>query len=259
MDRPLHSERADGVLTLTMNRPERRNALSADLVEALLGALDGARADRDVRAIVLTGAGSTFCAGGDLGGSGLAGDGVLARHEAGGRFAALVEAILTSPVPIIAAVNGDALGGGVGLVAACHLAITEPDAMFGTPELKVGLFPMMIGPVLQRVLPRKVLYEMVLCDRRLGAAEARGLGLVNHVAPAGAAGVAARAHAATIASRSPAIVRLGLAALSATADLPLQPALHHMNGQLSLNLLTEDAAEGITAFLTRRPPEWTGR
>lgn len=259
MDRPLLEELADGVLTLTLNRPDRRNALSPALVEAIVGAICGAAAQDEVQAIVLTGAGTRFCAGGDLGAGGMSGEGVLGRHAAGGDFAVLMRTLMESRVPVVAAVNGDALGGGLGIVAACHLAIAEPGARFGTPELKLGLFPMMIGPVLARSLGRKTLHEMVLCDRRLDAAEAVSAGLLNRVSAPGQALAEAQALAATIASRSPAIVALGLRALSATADQPLGPALEHMNAQLTLNLMTEDAAEGISAFLMRRAPTWKGR
>ena len=247
------------MLTLTLNRPARRNALSPELVAALVSAIDGAAGRDDIRAIVLTGAGSHFCAGGDLGAGGMSGEGVLGRHAAGGDFARLLRTLMESPVPVVAAVNGDALGGGLGVVAACHLAVAEPGARFGTPELKLGLFPMMIGPVLTRALGRKLLNEMILCDRRLDAGAALRAGLLNAVAAPGQATAEARAMAASIAARSPAIVGLGLRALSSTADQPLSAALEHMNAQLTLNLMTEDAAEGISAFLMRRAPEWKGR
>jgi enoyl-CoA hydratase len=259
MDRPLLEDLADGVLTLTLNRPERRNALSPGLVAALVSAVGGAASRQDVHAIVLTGAGSKFCAGGDLGAGGMAAEGILGRHAAGGDFALLMRTLMESPVPVIAAVNGDALGGGLGIVAACHVAVAEPGARFGTPELKVGLFPMMIGPVLARSLGRKVLHEMVLCDRRLVASEAVQAGLLNAVSAPGAVLAEAQALAVTIAGRSRAIVALGLRALSATSDQPLGSALEHMNAQLTLNLMTEDAAEGISAFLMRRAPVWKGR
>jgi enoyl-CoA hydratase len=259
MDRPLHHDCAEGVLTLTLNRPERRNALSSDLVTALSGAIQGAASDDAVRAIVLTGAGGHFCAGGDLGGGGMAEGGPLGRHAVAGQFAALMGLLLHSPVPVVAAVEGNALGGGLGLVAACHLAVADTTARFGTPELKVGLFPMIIGPVLARTLPRKLLYEMVLCDRRLESEAAQAAGLVNDAVEAGAALSRAQELAGVAAARSSAVVGLGMRALAVTADLPVEAALDHMTSQLTLNLFTEDAAEGISAFLARRPPRWSGR
>jgi enoyl-CoA hydratase/carnithine racemase len=189
----------------------------------------------------------------------MAAAGILGRHAAGGDFALLMRTLMESPVPVVAAVNGDALGGGLGIVAACHLAVADPGARFGTPELKLGLFPMMIGPVLARTLGRKTLHEMVLCDRRLDAQEAAAAGLVNSVSAPGAVVTEAQALAARVACRSRAIVGLGMRALSATADQPLGAALEHMNAQLTLNLMTEDAAEGISAFLMRRDPVWKDR
>lgn len=259
MESPLLQSLSDGVLTLTLNRPERRNALSPELVSELLDVIGSTQQDDTVRAIVLTGAGERFCAGGDLSAGGLAGDGVLGRHASGTAFADVLRAILNSKTPVIAAVNGDALGGGLGLVAACHMVFSAPSARFGTPELKLGLFPMMIGPLLARVIPRQVLYEMILLDERLTAARAHAVGLVTRVSGAGEELADAQRAAETIANRSSAVVGLGLRALATTSDMCVDDALEHMNAQLTLNLLTEDAAEGITAFLMRRPPEWKGR
>ena len=255
MTGPLLCERRGGALLLTLNRPERRNALSPELVEALLAAV---RAPGEgVCVLVLTGAGPVFCAGGDLGPP--SDGGFLHQHEARHGFAQLLAAIHESPVPVIAAVNGDALGGGCGLAAACHLVAADERARFGTPELKLGLFPWMISPVLLRSLPRKVVMDMVLTGRRLSAAEGHALGFVNRVAPPGEVLAAGLQLAEEVGAFSPAVVGLGLRALSAVDDLPLTPALAHMASQLSLNLMLDDAAEGISAFLGRRPPEWKGR
>lgn len=264
MTSPLLIERRGDTTLLTLNRPERRNALSPRLLEALLEALraPGPRPG----AFVLTGAGVGFCAGGDLGASDRAGggaddgeDGFFEQHRGRAAFAALLGALANSPVPVIAAVNGDALGGGCGLAAACHLIVADERARFGTPELKLGLFPWMISPVLSRNLPRKIVMDMVLTGRRLSAIEARDLGLVNRVSAPGEALAGALALAEAVTAWSPAVVSMGLSALAAVEDLPLGPALAHMHSQLSLNLMLEDAAEGIGAFLGRRPPEWKGR
>ena len=256
MTSPLLIERRGDITLLTLNRPERRNALSPRLVEALLAAVRAP--ERPVSAIVLTGAGTGFCAGGDLGSPG-EDAGFFDQHRGRAAFAELLGALLASPVPVIAAVNGDALGGGCGLAAACHLVVADEGARFGTPELKLGLFPWMISPVLLRCLPRQVVMEMVLAGRRLSAAEARDHGLVNRVSPPGEALQGALELAAKVAAWSPAVVSMGLSALATVGDLPIGPALAHMHGQLSLNLMLEDAAEGIGAFLGRRPPEWKGR
>ncbi|MCB9662512.1 MAG: enoyl-CoA hydratase/isomerase family protein [Alphaproteobacteria bacterium] len=252
------TEIADGVAVLTMNRPERRNALSPALVEALHEALAAAGADPAVRAVVLTGAGPVFCAGGDLAG-GMAGDGVVEGERARGRYGALLAALPGCRVPVIAAVQGDAMGGGLGIVAACDLAVVDEGARLGTPEIKVGLFPFVITAALQRNVGRKALLELMLTGGRVDAARAVALGLANRVAPAGTALAEARALAGEIAARSSAIVALGKRAFYDVADLDYASALALLNGRLTVNLLTEDAAEGIAAFVEKRAPAWKDR
>src|SRR5256885_109682 len=155
-----------GVRLLTMNRAEKKNALSAELVKALVDAFRDAERDRDVRVVVLTGAGdandakSAFCAGGDL--SGPLGDGFLEQHKDRGAYAELLLAMRRCSKPIVGAVNGLALGGGFGLVLACDLAVAADDADLGTPEVKRGLFPMMIAALIYEQLPRKAANELVL-------------------------------------------------------------------------------------------------
>ena len=148
---------SDGVRTLTLNRPERKNALSPELVQTMEAALKAADADSAVRCIVLTGAGegdkAAFCAGGDLAG-GMTGDGFFEQHLARGAFAELLLTMHRLRTPTIAAVNGHALGGGFGLVLACDLAVAADDARLGTPEVKRGLFPMMISALIDEVLRR---------------------------------------------------------------------------------------------------------
>lgn len=249
---------ADGVVALTLNRPERRNALSGALIEALLAAL-AETSDPSVRAVVLTGAGKSFCSGGDLTDGMGASGGVIGGHQQRARFAELLRAIRDHRAPVIAAVNGDALGGGCGLAAACDLVVADEGAMLGTPEIKVGLFPWVILAVLQRDVPRKPLLEAVLTGDKWTAGRARELGLVNQVAPAGAAVTQALALAERIAASSPLVASLGKAAFHRVADLALDDALAYMHSQLTLNLLTEDAMEGIAAFAGRREPQWKGR
>lgn len=252
-------EDADGVAVLFLNRPERRNALSAALVEALIAALESAAADEGVRAIVLTGRGPVFCAGGDLAdGMGQQG-GFLGGHQGRGRFAHLLARIPAVRPPVIAAVQGDAMGGGCGLVAACDLAVADPAARLGTPEIKLGLFPWIILAALQRDLPRKALLELVLTGDRLDAARARELGLVNRVSGPGDCLEEAVAMGRRIAALSPAVVGLGKAAFHRIADQRYEDALAYMHAQLGLNLMAEDAAEGVAAFLQKREPQWKGR
>jgi len=250
---------ADGVATLTLNRPDRRNALSSDLIEALLSALDAVDADPTVRVAILTGAGAGFCAGGDLGGGFGQADGAIAAHRQRARFGAVLERIQSVRPPVIAAVNGDALGGGFGLAVACDLVVADPGAKLGTPEIRLGLFPMVILAVLQRNAPRKALMEMVLDGQKITAERALALDLINRISAPGQALAEATALARSLASRSPAVLALGKAAFHAVADRPFADALAYLNSQLTLNLLTEDAMEGMAAFLQKREPQWKGR
>ena len=252
-------EQREKVRLLTLNRPERKNALSSALVEALLDELAKASASEETCAVVLTGSGGTFCAGGDLADGMGQGAGLLAGHEGRGRFAELLEAIREHRSPVIAAVQGDALGGGCGLAAACDLVVADAGARLGTPEIKLGLFPWIILAVLQRDVPRKHLLEAVLTGEKWTAERAMALGLVNRVAQPGQALEEALGLAARIASMSPAVVRLGKAAFHRIADQPMSDALAFMHTHLTLNLLTEDAMEGVSAFLQRRDPIWKGR
>ncbi len=249
----------EGVCILSLNRPERRNALSNELIEALFEALTAASADPSVRVIVLTGEGKTFCAGGDLAG-GMAGEGgVLDGQAKRARYADLLSLLPKLRPPVIAAVQGDAMGGGFGLVAASDLVIVDEEASLGTPEIKVGLFPMIILAALQREIPRKALMELVLTGGKLSAARAVELGVANRVAPRGTALNEAITMARTIAALSPAIVGLGKSVFHRAEGLPYDQALQWLVSQLTLTLMTEDAGEGIAAFVERRPPVWRGR
>lgn len=247
------------VARLTLNRPERRNALSGELVEALHAALDAVDDDRSVRAVVLTGAGRAFCAGGDLAGGLGGGEGVLEAHRGRARFAELLSRLPRLRVPVVAAVNGDALGGGFGLALGCDLVVVDPAARLGTPEIRVGLFPMVILAVLQRNVPRKPLLQMVLEGERIDAARALELDMVNAVSSPQGAVIEAMGLAHRLAQRSPAVLALGKEAFYRVADQSFDDALAYLHTQLTLNLLTEDAMEGIAAFLEKRDPTWKGR
>ncbi len=252
-------ERNEGVATLWLERPERKNALSPALIEAMHAALAAVDADADVRCVVLAGRGGTFCAGGDLGGGMLPEGGMVEAEQARGRYGALLLAIRRLSVPVIAAVEGAAMGGGLGLVAAADLSVAGAGAKLGTPELKVGLFPYVISAVLRRDVPRKALMALIYDAEPVRAEDAVGLGLVNRVVPAGEAVAAAQAWAASIARHSRAALALGKRSLAETEDLGLDAAVATLNGRLTLGLLTEDAAEGVAAFFGKRPPAWNHR
>lgn len=249
---------ADHVLTLTLSRPAQRNALSASLVDALIAALDEAAQNDRVRVVVLTGAGDkAFCAGGDLAGAG--GDGFLALHDGRRRYARLLTRLTELEKPVVARINGHALAGGLGLVCACDLAIAADDAQFGTPEVDVGLFPYMVTALLFRQVPTKHANRLVLTGQRIDAQEAVRLGLINEAVPRDQLDDTVGRLAGTLAGKSPAVLRLGKRALTSTRDLSLGPALELLAAQLSVNSLAEDAAEGVSAFLEKRAPAWTGK
>lgn len=248
----------DGVVTLTLNRPEARNALSATLIEALLDALAAARRDPAVRVVVLTGAGDrAFCAGADL--TAMGGGTPLERYTASRRYLELIEALWHLGKPSIAAVNGAALAGGLGLVLACDLAVASDRAVFGTPEVHVGLMPMMVMALLQRHLGRKQALELVYTGDPVDAHTAQRLGLVNRVVPADQLPEEAQRLAASLAARAPVALRLGREAFQAAADMGFGEALRHLHAMLHVVASTEDAIEGVTAFLQKRPPQWRGR
>ena len=254
----LRSELADGVLTLTIDRKSKRNALSAEVLDGLLAGIARA-ADDDVRVVVVTGAGEkAFCAGADLGAFDAEAT-PLELHERRGALPELVLAIRSCPRPVVARVRGLALAGGFGLALACDVVIASDDAEFGAPEVAVGLWPFMIGTLVARHVSPKRSLDLLLSGRRIDAATALEWGLVSRVVPADGLDAAVAAYAAELAGRSPLVLRMGKAAFHGTEDLALAPALAALQAQLSLLTQSKDAAEGVTAFLQKRPPEWTGR
>lgn len=256
--REVRYEVEGGTARLTIDREAARNALSPLVVQQLIEGLERADADAAVRCVVLTGAGQkVFCAGGDLGG--MTGDGFLSGHEGRRGYGLLLQKFQQVKKPTIARVNGHALAGGIGLVLACDLAVASADAGFGTPEIDRGLFPMMLMALLQRHLGRKRALELVLTGDRLTAQQAMEWGLVNRVVPAVELDVATKALADKLAGKSQAILGLGRRAFFTAEDLPLGQAVEFLASQLSLNVLTEDAAEGVTAFLEKRPAKWNDK
>ncbi len=243
--------------TLTLNRPERRNAIGSQMVNELLWALDDAHADDSVRSVVLTGAGRAFCAGGDFSQMTGGADQDSLPHK--GDYKDLLLALWRTTKPVVARVNGHAMGGGLGLVAASTIAIASTEAKLGTPEINVGLFPFMIMAVLERVMPRRRLVEMMLTGERLDAAEAARVGLVSRAVAPAELDTAVKAVTDAIASKSPSTVRLGLEAMRDSEGLSLDEKLPLLSERLARCLATEDAREGLMAFMQKREPKWTGR
>lgn len=245
---------------LTIDREDRRNALSDEVIAGLLAGLERAAADGEVRAVVLTGAGErAFCAGGDLTGNLGPNEGRVQSHDRRGAVAELLIAIAKHPQPVIARVNGVALAGGFGLVLACDLAVAADDVEVGTPEINLGLWPYMISAVVARNIPPKVMTEMMMTGRRYSAAEAERWGMLNRAVPRAGLDAAVDELVAELATKSPLILRLGKESLFASQDMSLEEALRYLQAMLTVNLESEDVAEGVSAFLQKRSPEWKGR
>jgi enoyl-CoA hydratase len=250
----------DRVATVTLNRPEQRNPLSAGMLRDLGAALGWCREEAEVRVVVLTGAGDrAFCAGADLG-SFEASAPELRRHHDRHAIVDLFLLLQDLGKPVVGRVNGHALAGGFGLACACDLLLAVESATFGTPEINVGVWPAMIQAVLARNLPRKVLLEMELLGERWTAARLVEVGLVNRVVPtleeldAVTAEIAGR-----LARKSPAILRIGRDSFYRQQDMEFRAALEYLQAQLTLVTLTEDAREGVSAFFQKREPEFRGR
>ncbi len=249
----------DAVATIAMDQPQTRNALSGELLEALIAAFARAREDPAVRVCVLASTHpTTFSSGGDL--AGFAADVPLVRkHEAGARFPALFRTIGTLGKPVICAVGGHCLAGALGLALACDLVVAADAATFGTPEIDVGLFPFMVMALIYRNVGRKKTTELLLLGERIDADAAERIGLVNRVVPAAGLDAAVAEWAGRLAAKSPLLMALGKDAMWRQQDMALEEAWEFLRSQLTIALSTEDVREGVAAFFAQREPVWTGR
>ena len=252
-------EVAGPVARATIDRPERRNAMSFGVMEGLRDAVAQAKADDAVRVLVLTGAGEkAFCAGADLGGGGIA-EGASAAHDGRGLLAELFRDLWGLGKPTVARVRGYALAGGFGLALACDFVIASADAQFATPEVNVGLWPYMITVPLLRSMPPKRVLELMMTGRRLDANEAERIGFVTRVVPVDELDGAVDELAATLASKSPLILRWGRESFYRVLDMDPDDALAYLQAMLTVTSASEDTAEGVAAFAEKREPKWKGR
>lgn len=245
------------VATLTINRPARRNAISPAAVALFHEALDQAENDASVRVVCVTGAGDkAFCSGADLGG-GIGADADSLRIF--DSYARLISRLASFPKPTLARVNGHCLAGGTGFMLGCDIVIAKDTAKFGTPEVNVGLFPMMIGALIFRNVPRKKAMAMIMLGEKLTAAQALEMDMVTRVVPVADFDAEVDRVLTELAGKSPIGMRLGKAALAGAEAMPLEDAVCFLAKKLAEVAATEDAREGITAFLEGRPPQFNGR
>ncbi|MBN9062137.1 MAG: enoyl-CoA hydratase [Rhizobiales bacterium 65-9] len=246
-------ERRAAAFRITLNRPEKRNAINDALIAGVADGFRAAQADPDIRAIVLTGVGDkAFCAGGDL-----APDGGfnfdLARPRA--PYGDLLRLARDCPLPIVAEVNEHCMAGSMGLLGLADIGVAVEAAKFALPEVKVGLFPMQVMTLLMKLAPIRTLREWALTGEAFGAVEAREAGLVNHIVAAAELEARIGAIVSTLAARSPSALHRGKYALRALEDMSFDQAIAFAEGQLGLMTLTGDAREGLAAFNGRHAPD----
>lgn len=247
---------ADGVATITINEPERRNPMSTDTMAHLADAAESAVSDPAVRVLVFTGAGeSAFSAGGDLAGGFV--DDPVGLHKERGVLADLFRTMWRGGKPTVARVNGHALAGGFGLAVACDITICVDDAKLGVPEIAVGLWPMMITAALTRCMSEKAALELMMTGRIITPVEARDLGAVTRVVSREQLDSAVNEVTKLLAEKSQATLMLGRDTFFAVTGRDLDATLDHLQSGLTAVAATADAAEGVRAFLEKRAPVWS--
>lgn len=249
-------ESAGGVVRITLNRPERRNALSQALLTELSAALDAIAADATARVVVLAAAGTVFSSGHDL--SEMPGRSADEYHALFARCSEVMQKLRALPQPVIARVQGLATAAGCQLVAACDLAVAATDARFATPGVKIGLFCTTPMVPLVRSIPAKVAMEMLLTGLPLSAERALAVGLVNRIAPVDQLDAVISEWTAAIVASSPLTLRIGKAAFYDQLALDEPEAYRRAVDVMTDNACRHDAQEGIGAFLQKRPPQWSG-
>ena len=252
----LHDRRGHA-FWITINRPDKRNALNAEVIAGIRAGYAAAHADADVRVIVLTGAGDkAFCAGADLQpGKAFAFDFAKPNVD----YADMLREAQNTTVPSIARVNGACMAGGMGLLAMTDMAVAADHVMFGLPEVKVGVFPMQVMSLLQATVPRRLVREWALSGEPFDAAAALHAGLLNHVVPAAELDAKVDWLVRRIVDKSPTAIRRGKYALRAIESMSFDQAIAYTESQIALLAMTDDAREGLASFNEKRKPNWTGR
>lgn len=249
----------NGVLEVVLDRAERRNPLDYGAVLELIGHLETAERDPAIRAVLLRGEGSGFCSGGDLREfEGALDSSAQTLHDGGVGWVRLMTMIPEMRIPVVVAAHGYALAGGCGIVAAADVALAAETTSFGTSEVRIGLFPIIVLPVLSRAVGHRRARELALTGRRIDAAEAHAIGLVHRVLPDDGFVDAARDVAADLASLGPDAIRLGKQLLRDIDDVPLRQASTLAQAMRGVFMSTDDFAEGVNAFNSKRKPVFGG-
>ena len=257
-ERDLLYEVKDQIATITINRKKYRNSISTQAVDLFMAYLEQAENDDTVRVVCVTGAGEkAFCSGADLGGAMSAEGG--GKNQVFSNYANLLKRLAGFSKPTVARVNGYCLAGGTGFMLACDIVIARNDAKFGTPEVNVGLFPMMIGALIFRNVLKKKAMEMVLLGEKLSAAQAQEMGLITRAVPADKLDETVGKILATLAAKSPIGMKIGKDAFYAMQDMGFEDALDYLCQKLGEVASTQDAVEGITAFIEKRTPVFKGK
>lgn len=256
-DAPVLHDKRGHAFWITINRPDKRNALNASVLAGIVDGYRRAHEDNDVRVIVLTGTGTkAFCAGADLQpGAGFAFD--LSRPNLD--YADMLRTAQNATKPTIARINGVCMAGGIGLLCMADMAVASDDVVFGLPEVKVGVFPMQVLSLLQTIAPPRLVREWCFTGEPFTAAEAKDAGLLNHVVPAAELDAKVEWLVSRIVDKSPTAIRRGKYAMRALASMSFDQGIAYTESQIAVLAMTQDAKEGLTAFAEKRKPVWTGK
>jgi len=251
-------EKRDQALWITINRPDKRNAINAGVVEGITRGWKQAHDDPSVRVIVLTGAGDkAFCAGADLQSTGAAFSFDFSKPNVD--YADLLRLAQNATKPSIARVNGTCMAGGMGLLCMTDMAVAADNVQFGLPEVKVGVFPMQVMSLLQDIAPRRLIAEWSLTGEPFDAQAALAAGLLNYAVPAAELDAKVEWLAKRLTDKSPTAIRRGKYAMRAIASMSFDESIAYTESQIALLAMTEDAKEGLKAFAEKRKPVWPGK